>query len=66
MFGAQYFGQEDFAGVVVEITTDSDGAAIVPPTGGGGWAHRGPVDLPQRTPPKFKTPKFKKITPYRW
>lgn len=42
MFGAQYFGQEDFAGVVVAI------AVRVP--SGGGWSHRGAVVLPKRRP----------------
>ena len=42
MFGAQYFGQEDFGGVVVAI-------AVRPPSGGG-WTHRGAVVLPKRRP----------------
>lgn len=41
MFGAQYFGQEDFGGVVTQSTATT-------PTGGGGWSHRGNVVLPQR------------------
>lgn len=58
MFGAQYFGQDEPAVVLIDETAR--------PTGGGGWQHRGPVKLPQRKTPEFKPPVFKKPNPYRW
>ena len=42
MFGAQYFGQEDFASVPEVI--------VIRPPSGGGWSHRGAVVLPKRRP----------------
>ncbi len=58
MFGAQYFGQDEPAVVLVDETQR--------PTGGGGWQHRGPVRLPSRHTPKFTPPKFPSPKPYRW
>lgn len=65
MFGAQYFGQEDFAGVVGQVT-----ATVA--TGGGGWTHRGTVTLPKprashlpKLPGLPVLPKLPK-PPYQW